>query len=125
MRAPVRPLVPPNARETCREARCEACVRLSLACSLLPDDHESIQGFVARDLKALKGKDRPCHQLLFSDGAQVPLYVDRHEKATPPTRRTSSSAPPRSTSSRRPTAPDLLPPCSLTPVFINTTHAHA
>jgi hypothetical protein len=83
MRAPVRPLVPPNARETCREARCEACVRLSLACSLLPDDHESIQGFVARDLKALKGKDRPCHQLLFSDGAQVPLYVDRHEKATP------------------------------------------
>ena len=37
---------------------------------------------MARDLKALKGKDRPCHLLLFSDGAEVPLYVDFHEKAT-------------------------------------------
>lgn len=56
--------------------------KLRCLCRLLPDDHETLQGFVARDMKVLKGKDRPCHMLLFSDGAEVAFYVDFHEKST-------------------------------------------
>jgi hypothetical protein len=52
------------------------------ACRLLGKDHASLQGFVARDMKVLDRTDRPCHQLLFSDGAEVAFYVDFHAKAS-------------------------------------------
>jgi len=33
-------------------------------------------------MKVLDRTDRPCHQLLFSDGAEVAFYVDFHAKAS-------------------------------------------
>ena len=36
---------------------------------------------MARNAKALNNKDRLCHQLFFSDGAEVAFYVDFHDKA--------------------------------------------
>ena len=33
-------------------------------------------------MKVIDRTDRPCHQLLFSDGAEVAFYVDFHAKAS-------------------------------------------
>ena len=48
---------------------------------LLPENADLLKGFVTKAIKKQKGADKPAIVLLFSDGAEVPFYLDRHPKA--------------------------------------------
>ena len=53
---------------------------------MLPDNHESLLGFIAKDMKkkdVKKGKDKKVttHTLLFNDGASIQYYVDYNDEA--------------------------------------------
>ena len=48
---------------------------------LLPKNADLLAGFITKAVEKRKGADKPAIVLLFSDGAEVPFYLDRHPKA--------------------------------------------